>query len=113
AGENRTVIPIGQIPLMVRNAVVAIEDERFYEHRGVDVKAIARAALEDAKQGRIAQGASTITEQLVKNTITGNERTLTRKIKDAILAHQIEQRYTKDQILALYLNTVYFGQGAY
>jgi penicillin-binding protein 1A len=113
AGENRTIIPIDQIPMMLRNAVVAIEDERFYEHRGVDVKAIARAALEDAKQGRIAQGASTITEQLVKNTITGNERTLTRKIKDAILAHQLEQRYTKDQILALYLNTIYFGQGAY
>jgi len=113
AGENRTVIPISQIPMVVRNAVVAIEDERFYEHRGVDVKAIARAAVQDARQGRIAQGGSTITEQLVKNTITGSERTLTRKIKDAILAHQLEQRYTKDQILDLYLNTIYFGQGAY
>jgi penicillin-binding protein 1A len=113
ADENRTVIPIGQIPVVMRNAVIAVEDQRFYEHRGVDVKAIVRAALQNVKQGRIAQGASTITEQLIKNTITGNERTLTRKIKDAILAHQLEQRYTKNQILDMYLNTVYFGQGAY
>src|SRR5207253_6069758 len=113
AEQNRTVVPIEQIPTIMRNAVIAIEDQRFYEHRGIDVKAIVRAGLQNVKQGRIAQGGSTITEQLVKNTITGNERTLRRKITDAILAHQLEQRYSKDQILDLYLNTVYFGQGSY
>ena len=106
-------MPISDIPIPVRDAVVAVEDQRFYEHAGVDVKAIIRAAIQNAKEGRIVQGGSTITEQLVKNTITGDERTLSRKIKDAVLAFELEKRYTKDQILAMYLNTVYFGQGAY
>ena len=113
ADQNRTIVPISDIPVPVRDAVVSIEDQRFYEHAGVDVKAIIRAAIQNAKEGRIVQGGSTITEQLVKNTITGDERTLSRKIKDAVLAFELEKRYTKDQILAMYLNTVYFGQGAY
>jgi penicillin-binding protein 1A len=113
ADQNRTIVPISDIPVPVRDAVVAVEDQRFYEHAGVDVKAIIRAAVQNAKEGRIVQGGSTITEQLVKNTITGDERTLSRKIKDAVLAFELEKRYTKDQILAMYLNTVYFGQGAY
>jgi len=113
ADQNRTLVPIGDIATVLRSAVIAIEDQRFYEHRGIDFKAIARAAVQNVKQGRIAQGGSTITEQLIKNTITGSERTLRRKIRDAVLAHQLEQRYSKDQILDLYLNTVYFGQGSY
>lgn len=113
AAENRTVIPLSEVPRSVRDAVVAIEDQRFYVHAGVDVKAILRAAYDDSKGNGVVQGASTITEQLVKNTITGNERTLGRKVKDAILAYQVERRYTKAQILEMYLNTVYFGQGAY
>jgi penicillin-binding protein 1A len=113
AGEDRTLIPIDQVPRVTREAVIAAEDERFYQHHGVDVKAIGRAALENFRHGRIVQGGSTITEQLVKNTITGGERTLRRKVREAALAYELENRFTKDQILEMYLNTVYFGQGAY
>ncbi len=113
AGENRIMIPLSQVPPMVRQAVVAIEDARFYSHHGVDLKAVARAAVADAKAGRPIQGGSTITEQLVKITITGSDQTLARKFRDAVLAYELEDRYTKDQILELYLNTVYFGEGAY
>jgi penicillin-binding protein 1A len=113
AGENRVLIPLSQVPPLVRQAVVAIEDARFYSHHGVDLKAVARAAIADARAGRPVQGGSTITEQLVKITITGSDRTLSRKFKDAVLAYELEGRYTKAQILELYLNTVYFGEGAY
>ena len=113
AGEDRTLIPLSQMPVITRDAVVAAEDERFYSHHGFDLKAIARATLSDTPTGRIVEGGSTITQQLVKNTIGTDERTLGRKIREAELAYQLESRYTKDQILAMYLNTVYFGQGAY
>jgi 1A family penicillin-binding protein len=113
AGEDRTLIPIDQVPMVTRNAVIAAEDERFYQHHGVDLKAIGRAAVENFRHGRIVQGGSTITEQLVKNTITGAERTFRRKFREAALAYELENRLTKDQILEMYLNTVYFGQGAY
>src|SRR2546422_875795 len=83
AGENRTLIPIEDIPMITRQAVVAAEDERFYQHHGVDAKAIIRAALANAEKGHVVQGASTITEQLVKNTIGTDERTLLRKIREA------------------------------
>ena len=113
AGENRTLVPIGEIPTVLQDAVIATEDQRFYQHHGIDVKAIVRAAVRDATSGRVEQGGSTITEQLVKNTITGSDRTVTRKIKDAILAYKLEDKYPKSKILEMYLNTVYFGQGAY
>jgi penicillin-binding protein 1A len=113
AGENRTLVPLSSVPTIVRQAVVAIEDSGFFAHHGIDLKAVVRAAYQDARHGRIVQGGSTITEQLVKNTITGNDQTLGRKVREAVLAYQLENRYTKDQILEMYLNTVYFGQGAY
>lgn len=113
AEQNRTAIPIGDIPRSMRDAVIAMEDQRFWTHHGVDVKAIVRAALADVSSGSVEQGGSTITEQLVKNTITGSDRTLSRKIRDALLAYELETRYSKSRILELYLNTVYFGQGAY
>jgi membrane peptidoglycan carboxypeptidase len=113
AGENRTLIPLSQVPQVTRDAVIAAEDERFYQHHGIDAKAIIRAALKNAEHGEIVQGGSTITEQLVKNTLTGDEKTIGRKIREAELAYQLEDEYTKDQILEMYLNTVYFGQGAY
>jgi len=113
AGENRTLIPFDRMAEILRKAVVAVEDERFYQHRGVDAKAIIRAAAANAGHGRLVQGGSTITEQLVKNTITGGDRTLGRKIREARLAFQLEKEYPKDKILEMYLNTVYFGQGAY
>jgi 1A family penicillin-binding protein len=113
AGENRTLIPIEDVAFITRQAVVAAEDERFYQHHGVDAKAVVRAALANTQQGRVVQGASTITEQLVKNTIGTDERTLLRKIREAETAWALEDNYSKNEILSLYLNTVYFGQGAY
>jgi penicillin-binding protein 1A len=113
AGEDRTLIPFERMPETIRDAVVATEDERFYQHRGVDAKAIVRAAVKNATEGHVVQGGSTITEQLVKNTITGSDRTLGRKVREARLAFQLEKEYSKDKILEMYLNTVYFGQGAY
>ena len=113
AGEDRTLIHLAQVPAITRESVLAMEDERFYQHRGVDLKATLRAAYWNARSGRVVQGGSTITEQLVKNTITGDDRTLDRKIREAALALQLEKEYSKDQILEMYLNTVCFGQGAY
>ncbi|HJR45122.1 MAG TPA: transglycosylase domain-containing protein [Actinomycetota bacterium] len=115
--ENRTIIPLSRIPQHVQDAVVAIEDERFYQHDGVDVKAVLRALLTNAQSGEIREGGSTITQQLVKNVIISPgeiaERTLERKITEAALSRQLEQKLTKKEILESYLNTVYFGNGAY
>jgi penicillin-binding protein 1A len=113
AGENRILVPIERIPVITRQAVIAAEDERFYQHHGVDAKAVIRAAIKNAAVGRVVQGGSTITEQLVKNTIGTDERTLARKIHEAETAWAVENGYSKDEILDMYLNTVYFGQGAY
>ncbi|MBI4729193.1 MAG: PBP1A family penicillin-binding protein [Acidobacteria bacterium] len=113
AEENREVIPLDQVPRRVREAVVAVEDSRFYRHAGVDVRALARALLVDASRGRVVEGGSTITQQYVKNTMVSTERSLRRKLREAALAVQLERRYSKDEILERYLNTVYFGQGAY
>ncbi|MEW6059838.1 MAG: transglycosylase domain-containing protein [Actinomycetota bacterium] len=113
AGEDRIMVPSSKIPQVVRNAVVAVEDKRFYEHRGIDLKAVLRAAYIDATRGEIVEGGSTITQQYVKLAFVGDEQTLSRKIKEAFLAWQLEKKLTKDQILTRYLNTVYFGNGAY
>jgi penicillin-binding protein 1A len=113
AEQNRVIVPLSKIPENVRNAVVAIEDKRYYDHVGIDVKALLRAAYVDATTGRIVEGGSTITQQYVKNAYTGDEQTLSRKFREAVLAYQLEQRLSKDEILAKYLNTVYFGNGAY
>ena len=115
--ENRTVIPIKRIPETVQNAVVAIEDERFWEHKGVDWQAVVRALLANVRSGEIQEGGSTITQQYVKNAIIAPgaiaERTLDRKLKEAAYAAQLETKISKEEILERYLNTVYFGQGAY
>jgi penicillin-binding protein 1A len=113
AGEDRVVVGAHRIPEVVRNAVVAIEDQRFYDHRGVDLRALLRAAYIDAARGEIVQGGSTITQQLVKNVYVGGEESVTRKAREAYLAWQLEEKLTKEQILTRYLNTVYFGNGAY
>jgi penicillin-binding protein 1A len=113
AGENRVVVPYSRMPQSIRDAVVAIEDKRFYDHRGIDLKALLRAAYIDATSGRIVEGGSTITQQFVKQMYVGDEQSLSRKVKEAYLAWQLEDRLTKDQILTKYLNTVYFGNGAY
>jgi len=111
--EDREVVALERMPKVLRDAVVAVEDARFLEHPGVDSRAVARALAENLDQGRVAEGGSTITQQLVKNAFTGGERTLRRKVAEATVALSLEQRYSKDAILERYLNTVYFGHGAY
>lgn len=111
-GQNRTNIPLSDVPLKVQKAFLAAEDVRFYEHKGVDLQRILGAAWQDITKGK-TQGGSTISQQLIKNTHLTNEQTLARKLQEARLALQLEQVYTKDQILEMYLNTVYFGNGAY
>jgi penicillin-binding protein 1A len=97
----------------MKQAIVAVEDRRFYEHRGVDLRGILRAVWADVRNQEIVQGGSTITQQLVKNTYIEPERTVSRKLKEAALAWQLERRWSKDRILTAYLNTIYFGNGAY
>ncbi len=111
--QHREKVSLDQIGSHLKHAVIAIEDERFYQHSGVDWKAIARAFWTNVVEGRVVQGASTITQQFVKNNLTGKERTYWRKIEEASLANQLERRYSKDKILEMYLNDVYFGQGCY
>ncbi len=113
AGEDRVVVKWENIPRVMADAVVAIEDQRFWQHSGIDLKALLRAAYVNATEGRIVSGASTITQQLVKNLYVGDEESLSRKAKEAYLAYQLEQRRSKEQILTKYLNTVYLGNGAY
>ncbi|MDQ6827125.1 MAG: PBP1A family penicillin-binding protein [Candidatus Eremiobacteraeota bacterium] len=110
--QNRTWIPISKIPPMVRNAFVATEDKNFYQHHGVDFGGIVRAALADYRHERF-QGASTITQQLARALFLSNERSISRKIQEALLAMEIERYYTKDEILERYLNLIYFGSQAY
>jgi penicillin-binding protein 1A len=111
--QNRLEVDLDRIPLVLQHAVIAIEDERFYFHRGVDFRAIFRAAQHNATSGAATQGGSTITQQLVKNTLLNSGKTLDRKIQEASLAWQLEEHYSKDRILEIYLNTVYFGNGNY
>ena len=101
------------LPPYLPKAFVAIEDKRFYEHHGVDPFGLSRALLRDVTGGGAVEGGSTLTQQLAKNLFLTRERTLSRKIQEAILAFWLERRYSKDQILELYLNRVYFGSGAY
>jgi penicillin-binding protein 1A len=110
--QDRTPLALAKIPSVLVDAVIATEDRRFYEHKGVDARGIGRALVNNSRSGR-TEGGSTITQQLVKNTIGTNELTLQRKVREASLAVGLEQTLTKDQILERYLNTVYFGQGAY
>ncbi len=111
--EKREPVSLETIPLFLKAALVATEDRKFYKHSGVDLKGIARAIIKDIKAGEFVEGASTITQQLSKTLFLTPRKTLVRKIKEAILAFQLERRYTKDEILELYLNQVYFGSGAY
>ena len=110
--ERRIPITIDKIPKNVQNAFIAIEDNRFYDHAGIDPRGTGRAVV-STLSGREVQGGSTITQQLAKNAFTNQERTITRKIKEAFLALALESKYTKQEILCMYLNRIYFGQGAY
>jgi penicillin-binding protein 1A len=113
ATEDRVVLTADQMSPNVRDAVVAIEDRRFYVHGGIDLHSILRAAAVDLSRGEFVEGGSTITQQLVKTLYTGDASSLERKIDEAALALQMERTFSKDDILTTYLNTVYFGEGAY
>jgi penicillin-binding protein 1A len=112
AGAGR-LVELDELPLYLPQAVLAIEDRRFYEHHGVDVLGVARALFANWEAGRIVQGGSTITQQLAKNLFLTSERTFGRKVEEALLAAWLEVKFSKDQILTLYLNRVYFGAGAF
>jgi penicillin-binding protein 1A len=106
-------VDAASLPPYVAQAFVAIEDRRFYQHHGIDLQGMLRAAVADLKAGQVVQGGSTITQQLVKNTMFGPEQTFRRKLQEGIAALWLQHRLSKDQILSDYLNTVYFGDGAY
>ncbi len=110
--ERRVPVTIDKIPKHVQRAFIAIEDNRFYEHGGIDYRGTARALL-STLSGSEVQGGSTITQQLAKNAFLTQERSIIRKIKEAFIAKELEHKYTKDEILTMYLNQIYFGQGAY
>jgi penicillin-binding protein 1A len=111
--EARIILEPDDIAPIMKQAIVAVEDRRYYEHRGVDLRGILRAAWADIRNKDFVQGASTITQQFVKNTYIKPERTLSRKVKEAALAWQLERSWSKDRILTAYLNTIYFGNAAY
>lgn len=111
---NRTqFVPADQIPTLLKEAIVAAEDRRFYEHGALDPIGVTRAAINNYLAGTAVEGGSTIAQQTIKNIFLSNERTMTRKIREMFLAVQLERNYTKDQILEIYLNTIYFGHGTY
>jgi penicillin-binding protein 1A len=111
--ESRVILKSDQIAPIMKQAIVAIEDKRFYDHRGVDLRAIGRALAADIENKAVVQGGSTITQQFIKNAYVEDQRSVARKLKEAALAWQLEQRKPKDWILTAYLNTIYFGNGAY
>ena len=113
--ENRRVVKLDKIPEHTRQAVLAAEDRDFYEHGAISWRGLARATAANLLRRRISEGGSTITQQYVKNAFpgVGRDRTLFRKLKEAVLAVKLERKFSKDQILEFYMNTVYFGRGAY
>jgi penicillin-binding protein 1A len=111
--ERRIVIPLAQMPPQLLEAFVAAEDDRFFQHRGVDLLSIIRAFFKNLEAGKIVQGGSTITQQVTKSFLLTPERSYRRKIREAILAYRIEKAFTKEEILYLYLNQIYLGHGAY
>lgn len=111
--EDRIPVSIAKIPPHLQNAFIAVEDARFYQHFGIDFRGILRAIWSNLRNQEITEGGSTITQQLAKNAFLSQDRTLKRKLQELFLALQIERQYTKQEILELYLNQIYFGQGAY
>ena len=111
--ERRTVIPFTEVPSHAKLAFLAAEDAQFYEHQGLNYFGMLRAVFANLRAGHTRQGASTITQQVVKNVLLDSERTYQRKIKETILARRLEKELSKDEIFALYLNTIYLGHGRY
>ena len=111
--ERRFLVPLEEIPLYVRQATIAVEDSRFYSHSGVDFLGVLRALWVNFRAGEVKEGASTITQQVARSLFLTRERTLARKLREAILAYRIEQRFSKDQILEIYLNQIFYGHNIY
>ncbi|HHX10995.1 MAG TPA: PBP1A family penicillin-binding protein [Firmicutes bacterium] len=111
--ENRIVVPYDEIPEALKKAVVAVEDKRFFSHKGIDISSIARALWRNFKAREVVEGGSTITQQLAKNLFLTHERTLKRKVLEAIYTVKLEMRYTKEEILEMYVNIIYLGHGTY
>ena len=111
--ERRIIVPLSQMPKMLKEAFIAAEDSRFYKHKGIDFFSIIRAFFKNIEAGAIVQGGSTITQQVTKSFLLSPERSYRRKIKEAILAYRIDKIFTKEEILFLYLNQIYLGHGAY
>ncbi len=111
--QKRIILKAQQIPKTLVQAFIAIEDSYFYEHWGLRIKSILRASIKNLLAGKVVEGGSTITQQLTRNLFLTSKKTLKRKIKEAILAYQVEKHYTKDQIMLMYLNYIYLGQGSY
>ncbi|WP_176586399.1 transglycosylase domain-containing protein [Priestia megaterium] len=111
--QDKKVVNLKELPDYLKMAFVITEDKRFYEHKGVDPKGILRALYRDVLEGSKSEGASTITQQLARNVFLSNEKTFSRKSKEIVYAIELERKYSKDEILEMYLNHIYFGSGAY
>lgn len=113
AEQHSTYVSLDEIPLSLQQAVIATEDIRFYRHYGVDLEGVARAAFTNLQDGQFTEGGSTITQQLVKNLFLSQNKTISRKIEEVVLALGVEMRFSKEEILEMYLNEIYYGSGAY
>lgn len=111
--KREVFVPINEIPLSVQNAIIASEDKDYYKHPGFSVKSIIRSIILNIKEKEVVYGGSTITQQLIKNSLLTSDKTFLRKYREIVLAEEIERRFTKSEILEMYLNSVYFGEGAY
>ena len=111
--QNRFAVPLEQVPDTLKQAFVAVEDHRFYAHHGIDLQGLMRAVVRNLRERRFAEGGSTITQQLARNLFLTHEKTFTRKIQEMLLTIQLERKFTKEEILEKYLNTIYFGHSAY
>jgi penicillin-binding protein 1A len=111
--DRKSYVSLNDTPLALQQAIIAVEDNRFYQHMGFDIEGILRATLVNVQTGSYSEGGSTITQQLIKNLFLTQERTLSRKLEEVVLAIDIELRYSKEEILEMYLNSIYFGSGAY
>ncbi|CUH95186.1 putative membrane protein [Propionispora sp. 2/2-37] len=111
--NTESYVPLADIPIAMQQAIISVEDNRFYQHIGLDIEGILRATLVNMQAGAIAEGGSTITQQLVKNIFLSHDQTMGRKVEEALLSLDMELRYSKEEILEMYLNSIYFGSGAY
>lgn len=111
--DKQAVVPLAQVPLVFQQALIAVEDNRFYQHFGIDIEAVFRAMLVNIQSGELKEGGSTITQQLVKNLLLSQDRTWSRKALEIPLTLLIENQFSKEEILEMYVNTIYYGSGAY